>query len=61
MTKQEWTDLISELKLEYKKTGKLCKESRKTLENAKKEAIEEGYITSQDLNEIAKMSIKVSK
>lgn len=61
MTKQEWTDLISELKLEYKKTGKLCKESRQTLENAKKEAIEEGYITSQDLNEIAKMSIKVSK
>lgn len=56
MNKNEWLTLLEELKSEYKKNSILSKESLKRLDSAKKEAISKGYITSSDLNEIAKMS-----
>ena len=58
---KEWITLIEDLKKEYKKYGKLSKESRIKLDEAKKAAIDGGYITSSQLNEIAKMNVKFKK
>lgn len=61
MNRNEWITLLSELKDEYKINGVLSKKSKEKLEKYKKIAINEGYITSADLNEIAKMNIVVTK
>ncbi|MBO5375360.1 MAG: ABC transporter ATP-binding protein [Bacilli bacterium] len=56
MNKEEWITLLDEFKLEYKTNGVLSKESREKLDKYKAIAIEEGYITSKDLNDISKIS-----
>lgn len=61
MNKNEWNSLLSELKDEYKVNGILSDASKKRLKNGKKIAIEKGFITSGDLNDIAKISASVSK
>ena len=57
MNKNDWLTLLEDLKTEYKKNSILSKSSLKKLETAKKEAIQSGYITAKDLNDLAKMSI----
>lgn len=57
MNKMEWSNFLSELKEEFKKNGILSDNSKKRLEKNRKIAIDEGFITSSDLNEIAKMSV----
>lgn len=61
MNKEEWNSLLSELKEEYKKNGILTPNSKKRLEKLKKEAIEKEFITTNDLNDIAKMSNEIAK
>lgn len=63
MNKDKWRSFLEELKIEYKKNGVLSDASKKSLDKNKKVAIEEGFITSHDLNEIAKMSVsaKIAK
>jgi len=57
MTKEEWAAFLSELKEEYKINGNLSKTTQEKLKVNKKIAIKEGYITTNDLNEIAKLNI----
>lgn len=57
MNRTEWNQLLDDLRLEYKRNGKLSKASREKLNEGKKIAINEGYITSNELNLISKMSI----
>ena len=61
MNKNDWTSLLEELQIEYKKNGVLSKESLKRLESSKKEAIDKGYITTKDLNYLAKISVQPTK
>ena len=60
MNKDQFINELNILKLEYKKYGKLSKTSREKLNSLKKQAIENGYISSKELNLISKMSIKVN-
>ena len=57
MNKNEWNKFLGELKVEFKKNGILSELSKKKLDKNRKIAIDEGFITSHDLNDIAKMSI----
>lgn len=57
MNKIKWTKFLEELKIEYNKNGVLSETSKNNLDKNKKIAIDEGFITSSDLNEIAKMSV----
>ena len=61
MNKTEWNTFLTELKNEYKKNGILSKQSQDQLTKNKKIAIKEGFITSKDLNEIAKMNVQVTQ
>ena len=61
MNKNEWSSFLEELKVEFKKNGILSDVSKKNLDKKKKTAIEKGFITSSDMNEIAKMSINVKE
>ena len=60
MNREQFVNELEILKQEYKKYGKLSKDSREKLNNLKIEAIENGYISSNELNLISKMSIKVN-
>ena len=59
MNKSTWNDFLNELKINYKKNGVLSEVEKKKLDKNKRIAIDEGFITAKDLNEIAKMSIDV--
>ena len=59
MNKSTWNDFLNELKINYKKNGVLSEVEKKQLDKNKRIAIDEGFITAKDLNEIAKMSVDV--
>ena len=59
MNKSTWNDFLNELKINYKKNGVLSEVEKKKLDKNKRIAIDEGFITAKDLNEIAKMSVDV--
>ena len=59
MNKSTWNDFLNELKINYKKNGVLSEVEKKKLDQNKRIAIDEGFITAKDLNEIAKMSVDV--
>ena len=61
MNKEKWTSLLEGFKSEFKRNGKLSKASRAKLNELKLEAIDKGYITAKELNDIAKMIIITSK
>lgn len=61
MTNEEWTNLLKDLKEEYKKNATLSTSSKEKLEKSKKIAIEKGFITTSDLNEISKLNMTISK
>lgn len=61
MNKNDWTKFLDELKIEYKKNGFLSDKSKDHLDKNKKIAINKGFITSSNLNEIAKMSVNTKE
>ena len=61
MNKNEWVSFVEELKKEYKKKGYLSEEEKDILDKNKKIAIDKGFITSNDLNEISKMVVNVKE
>ena len=61
MNKNEWISFLEELKKEYKKNGYLNDKEKDILDSNKKIAIEKGFITSNDLNEISKMVVNVKE
>ena len=61
MNKNDWTKFLDELKIEYKKNGFLSDKSKDHLDKNKKIAIDKGFITSSNLNEIAKMSVNTKE
>lgn len=61
MNKTEWVSFVEELKKEYKKKGYLSEDEKDILDKNKKIAIDKGFITSNDLNEISKMVVNIKE